>query len=431
MNPLWPAGLFIGVFLLSSTASTSGMFSLWRVPRYVDGQYALLASISALAFLIGLSINCLRRTPAAVHMELTGSAIRMLRVCVGVAFWLCLLGYVLWIGLALARGTTASDFLAVLRFEDGAIGALKRLSPPVAGVTTFAQLGAVAAPLMVLLRKSGIGGQAKRLTIVVALALFRSFFYGERLAIIEVVLPVLIIAIVVTRVGRDTAGTRGLPSSGPRSRFLLRSVPFLALPVIWVVFAVFEYSRSWLYYRNVINTSFTEYVSTRLVGYYATTANNGALYHGLVADRAHDPYFTFPVLWDAPFAQMLLGDPSVEGGPPRTWWRIMLENYGNPEFNNEGTFLVTDADLGTAASLVFWLVLGFVVGYVYHRARVGSLSAVVAYAVLFLGLVEISRIIYWVQGRFFPIAIFVVLVAFLLRSSTRTVERQSVSGATP
>lgn len=405
LHPAWPAGIFVAILPIAAATPIEDSFQIWNVPRYIDTELAIIGMLSGLAFICGAVFAGGFRHQARVRIVLSPRVVRRLhRLAIGM-FVVALCGYVAWFGLSFLRGATLADFQNVLSFRDGAVGGLKRVSPPVAGVTTLTQVGVVAVSIMMFLRRARVKTYTPQLGLLFALALFRSFFYGERLALIEVALPLILMVIVVDggRVQRTGKVLRFL-------RIPKTIVPLLMLPALWAIFAIFEYSRSWLYYRDVVNSSFAEYVSTRLLGYYTTTINNGALYHELLSTQHHDPYFSFAFIWDAPVVGSLLGSPDILGAAPREWWSGTLTNLANPEFNNEGTFLVTDADLGTPLSMVFWAALGLLIGYVYNRARMGDIRLLVAYSVLFIGLLEISRINYWTQGRFIPIAVGLVII---------------------
>jgi hypothetical protein len=417
LHPGWAAGVFIAVVPIASASQIQDSFQLWGVPRYIDFSLAMLGVLSGLAFLCAAVFAGGFRHSAVVSVALSARVVSRLHQLAIAMFALALLGYAAWFGLSFIRGAALADFVSVISFEDGAVSGLKDVSPPVAGVTTLTQLGVVSAAIMMFLRRSNAGTYSNQLYVLVGLALFRSFFYGERLALIEVALPLIIIMFVVEA-----------PSSRPRRwiprylRLPRALVPVLMVPAIWALFAFFEYSRSWLYYRDVVNSSFVEYVSTRLLGYYTTTVNNGALYHQLLSSQHHDPYFSFAFLWDAPGIGWFVGSPDILGTSPRAWWSSTLTNLANPEFNNEGTFLITDADLGTPLSIVYWAALGLAVGYAYNRARGGDVRFLLAYATIFLGLLEISRINYWTQGRFIPILVgCIVVIASVGRPTLRRV----------
>lgn len=408
-HPMWIAAIFVAILPLSALVPKSA-FELWKTPTYIDTPTAFTGFLSGLCLLIGLSVFSLRPHARELVVHLTSSVVSRLRTLATVTFALAIFGYLVWIGLGFVRGTTPLDLLRVLTMQEGAISALKHVNPPVAGLTTFTQLGPVAVAVMMVLRRAKVRSYTWQLASLLLLAVYRSFFYGERLALIEVGIPIVFLYFAVASANSDTS----VRVDGPVKRIVRRTAPFFAIPAIWAVFAIFEYSRSWLYYRNLVHTSFVEYISTRLAGYYVTTANNSAMYHEQLADRVHDPYFSFAAIWDGPGLSRIVGSPEIQGQDPRMWWDMTLLNNANPEFNNQGTFLVTDADLGTPLSMIYWLVIGLVIGYLFHRAAKGSVAALIAYSVVIMGLLEVSRIIYWSQGRFIPIALGLLAVAVVI-----------------
>jgi len=74
------------------------------------------------------------------------------------SFYLCLLGYALWIALAVQRGMTPSVVLGVLSGEKGAIYDARFIYlPTVGGVTTLTQFGSAAMVLGAILGFSRAG----------------------------------------------------------------------------------------------------------------------------------------------------------------------------------------------------------------------------------------------------------------------------------
>ncbi|OPX07460.1 hypothetical protein [Gordonia sp. i37] len=418
-HPLWIAAIFVALLPISAALIPTSAFTLWKTPRYIDATIGMTGFLSGLSLLVGLAVFTLRVRPGVTIVRVSASAVARLRAIAVGAFVLALFGYGIWIALSFLRGTTVTDFVNVITLQEGAISALKKMNPPVAGITTFTQLGPVAAGVMMMLRRMGVRAYTWQMVVLVALAVYRSFFYGERLAIIEVGLPLIFLYFAVQPMRTGTAPGAQIARGGPIERVMRKTAPFFAIPAIWGLFAVFEYSRSWLYYRNIVTTSFTEYISTRLAGYYVTTANNSAMYHAAVAGKPHDPYYSFAAVWDGPGMSMIAGRPEIAGLDPQQWWKMMLENSANPEFNNQGTFLITDADLGTPLSMLYWFLLGLAVGYLFYRATQGSLVSLLAYSLTIMGLLEVSRIIYWSQGRFIPILLALLVIAVLLPGPKR------------
>ncbi|MBM4724616.1 oligosaccharide repeat unit polymerase [Rhodococcus hoagii] len=410
LNPLWAAALFVGMITITGLYVSADSFQLWRVPMYVSSELTLIGLVPAVAFLVGLSVPMLRRSGRSREFSISLSP-RTLLLCdklSSIFFWLTVVGYVLWVLFALRQGAGLQQLRSVLSFEQGSVGELKKLSAPVGGLTTLTQFAPVAVALRAFLLRIDCRGRRAQLVTILLLSLARSFLYGERLALIEVAVPALIVMVAVSAV----------PHAKNRS-FAAAVLPVFAIPALWTVFAVFEYSRSWLYYRTVTDQSFFQYINDRLLGYYVTAINNSSLYYLNAADVPHDPLFSFPAVWDAPIIGEMLGAARISGVGIRTWWDAMLSFNGNPEFNNVGTFLVVDADLGTAGAVVYWLAFGVAVGFCFQKARQGRIVGLIAYSVVFVGLLEIVRIVYWAQGRFTPVIIALAVLYFVLSPSQR------------
>ncbi|QOV98104.1 oligosaccharide repeat unit polymerase [Rhodococcus pyridinivorans] len=412
------AGLFVALLVGTAFFVSSESYVLWRVPKYVDNDYALLAAISGVAFLIGLALIQIRRMPTRqLEIYVGSNIIRVAQKSARVTFWIAILGYIFWVVAALRQGAGIQQVQAVLNFQEGSVGDLKRVSVPVGGLTTLTQLAAISVTLRFFLIRVGIRDRVWELYVLLALSVMRAFFYGERLALIEVAVPIVILLVVVSQAQRKAAG----------GTFVRAVLPVLAVPALWSVFAIFEYSRSWLAYRLTTDKTFFEYITDRLLGYYITSINNSSLYHQKLVGLTHDPLFSFPAVWDSPVVGQLLGPAVVSGTGVRSWWSATLASRGNPEFNNAGTFLVVDADIGTFGSVVYWMVLGILIGLAYYKMRTGRLAGLLAYATVFLGLLELLRIIYWVQGRFVPTLIGIVIVGAML-SNAQDEDEANTSG---
>ncbi|MHA7272355.1 hypothetical protein ACX80Z_02865 [Arthrobacter sp. TMT4-20] len=224
----------------------------------------------------------------------------------------------------------------------------------------------------------------------------RAVFYAERLALIEVAIPLALLAVL-------------LRSNTPKMRLMANSVPIIAPVVVWIVFAASEYSRSWIYYSQISTLPFHEWVTYRLLGYYVTGYNNSAIFNTVADGSEMTPYYSVQFFWNAPGIAQVIEHPGISGIPIGRWWFENLSFYGEADFTNYGSFLMTNAELGTVGMVAFWLVLGAIFGYLHRAAVRSSFPASVAYAVLFLGLLELPRLIYWTEGRAFPILVCSIL----------------------
>ena len=249
-------------------------------------------------------------------------------------------------------------------------------------------------------------GLRRTYRLLFAVALVRAVFYAERLAIIELALPAIIIYSVFY-----------VQRSSLRSK-VIALLPVFGVPLLWVLFAVFEYFRSWAYYQNHTTQSFPEYISLRLVGYYATAYNNSALFDELVRRLPSDPppYMSLPFIWNAPVLNQVIETPNYYGTPLNDWVKFQLATKANEQFNNKGSFLLTHAEFGIVGMIVFWLLAGLLLGRLYSAVVHRSLPAFLSYSVLVLGVFELPRIIYWTEGRAFPVLLSIGMVFLVMRA---------------
>jgi hypothetical protein len=197
-----------------------------------------------------------------------------------------------------------------------------------------------------------------------------------------------------------------------------------------LTFGVFEYFRSWTYYRNHGGTSYTDFVLTRFAGYYSTALNNGHLQLQHLQWPGRLPYDTIEAFWVAPGIEKMNLYEKLSGHvPPHTrgasdpLYDAMLAHFGNPEFNNGSGYVSPFLDYGTFGGLLTFLLIGIVAGILYRGFRQGSPFGLLMYPVMFTGLLEIPRYFYWSQGRATYAWIGLVIVAVLM-SRTEARERK-------
>jgi hypothetical protein len=364
------------------------------------------------------------RSPAAA---LSGNQWERLHRAGNVLFWLTLTGYLAFVVSGISNGVTPGSLVRAIRDQSNYAGDLKRGFESITGITTLTQFGigyVVVATFSLLarpdrrLRRRLLGG----LALVFALGVTRAFLLTERLAILELVIP-----------AATLVAMRFATSASVRKQWAVRLAPLVLIPAVAGMFGAFEYSRSWVYYSNVTTQSFPEFTVSRLAGYYVTAYNNGQISLSYNTYPGRVPYESVQALWTAPIVQeldaygMVSGrkDPTlsvVDDPPPSTG--NLLQQHGNPEFNNPCGLAVPFVDFGVAGGLLFLFVAGCVLGMVYQRFRAGLTSAVLIYPVLATGLFELPRYVYWTQGRVVPSLVALVTVGWWLQ---RTAQRPSMS----
>jgi hypothetical protein len=227
---------------------------------------------------------------------------------------------------------------------------------------------------------------------------------------VEVVVPLLVVRAALV-------GRRG----GSRARFVLALAPLIGVALLVVGFAVSEYSRSWNWYSDQTDRSFVDFASERLLGYYATSHNNGALLldHGEVLGDI--PYHTTAFVWEVPPGSQVGAGFAEEIADDR---RRVLRGFGNPEFNSPGGLASILVDYGLVGGAIFSFGLGLVMGALHLGFLHGRLLGLLLYPVAYTGLLELPRYLYWFQGRATFALVAPVLLALVAAVRHRRLDRR-------
>ncbi|MEZ5352481.1 MAG: hypothetical protein R2762_07575 [Bryobacteraceae bacterium] len=382
----------------------------WGAPKYFDGWYLTCYLACVFSFCIACGFARLVASRSAVFPDRDWrDAVQwdlLLRVF-DVTAILCCAAYAAWWASAIARGARLDLVLAILSGSKGAADLMKDVyMVTIPGVTTMTQFGIVTMLLGCLgatrfpLRRILPGMAA-----VMGLALVRAVLNSERLALIELVLPTVVLACHVL---------------GPRlNRFwwfgpkVLSAAPVAGVVAVFCLFSGFEYFRSWVSYFAGKGDSFLTFAFARFSGYYATSLNNGAF----LADRLSPldvPFFSLPVIWKFPVLKQITADafPSFSLLRENSVLDVFARG-ANPEFNNGCGILLPYVDLGLAGAMLYWAALGLAAGAAYSSFLRMRLPGLLSYPILFIGIVEAPRIIYTTEGRAFPAwaAVLLLLIA--------------------
>ncbi|BCI52107.1 hypothetical protein NIIDNTM18_13850 [Mycolicibacterium litorale] len=404
--------------LLTATVGDDRFRALWNTPKSVTGHVLLLMFCGALTLALGASaVAALRpvRAPAQRWPNLSPAAIALLCRTSSVLVCLTVLGYLGFGLLMLRAGIGWSEIAGASGYSGSA--PIKTVVGTIPGVTTMTQFGIAAVIVSsTVLAQQNSRTELLKIIAVVGMSVPRAFLFAERLAILELAVPVAVVA--CYRMAET-----------PRMRSLVRLVPVVALPAVVVVFSVFEYFRSWEFFRGS-GRSFWQFSFERVAGYYATAVNNGYLELNHLNVAGREPLTTLEFLWDAPgVRQLRLYDQLAGNFPGRNGvvtdadYVAMLTQYGNPEFNNATGFSIPYLDFGTAGGLVFFLIAGVIAGLLYRSFREGSPAGLLLYPLFFVGLIELPRYMHWTQGRSLPSWVALSVVALLLTRADRAWRR--------
>jgi hypothetical protein len=419
-----PLGLWwlspVGAMLIVAPASLLGAWligdaryrSEWRTPKELTGSFTVLMLLGLVAFVLGAAWWQLR-SPVVWRGRWPALSTRDRAVLQRAGTWTfraTLFGYVALAAIGAARGVSPATLLHSFATQTTS-DTLKDSFAPIAGVSSFTQVGiahVVVAGLLFRRRRDPAWGipdrlVRRRLIVILILGMLRAFLLSERLALLELVVPLLTIAVLRLSV-----------AAGRRVRAGFRLAPAVLLPMLLAVFGAFEYSRSWQFYRSHGGTSFWDFAIVRFAGYYATSYNNAAIAQAHASFPGRLPYSVIEFIWTAPgISQLNLYD-LLSGGDAQEAFATAIGQYGNPEFNNPGGLGAPFLDLGAVGGLLFFLGLGALSGWCWSRLRAGRPIGMLLYPALLTGLFEMPRYLYLSQGRVLPALVVLVLIALRL-----------------
>lgn len=396
-----PASL-LGAWLISDARYRTE----WSTPKVLTGAFTVTLVLGLTALILGTACTQLRgsRVMRGDWPSLSASDRTVLHRAGVWTFRATVAGYSAMGLLGLARGVSPLALLLALgTFETS--DAIKATFSPVAGLTTFTQIGIAHAVIAgLLVRRHAVSSAdrlvRRRLIWVLVLAGLRAFLLSERLAVLELAVPLVAIA-----------GLRLSVHRRKIARHVVRLAPVMLLPFLLTLFGAFEYARSWQFYKSHGGTSFVDFVVVRFAGYYATAYNNAAVaqYHGTFPGRL--PYWVMEWFWTAPVVSQLGLYRRLSGGSATDRYGVAISQYGNPEFNNPGGLGVPFVDLGLAGGLFFLFTLGLVAGLCWRSALAGRPLGMLVYPVVLTGLFELPRYLYLSQGRVLPALVALLLIA--------------------
>jgi oligosaccharide repeat unit polymerase len=268
----------------------------------------------------------------------------------------------------------------------------------VAGISTFTQAAVAYVPLhFYTFRRRGkpVDRYTWYLGVLYLLVTVRAFVFSERLALIEMALPAVLMYLRFRRVQRFST--------------LLWLGPFAAIGGLVLLFLVNEYPRSWeSYYINVYDNYF-DFAVDRLGLYYSTALNNGAGMLSVLGWGTGDPIFTLDWLIHFPVIGEMF---QIFPGGDELYQRFM-DGWADPEFNSPSGIFVHFYEFGWFALLIAAFI-GWIFRNGYRGWRSGSGFWCCAHAVLMVSLFELIRIPFLFSGRnLVPIALLAFAFGFL------------------
>lgn len=327
------------------------------------------------------------RSTATAHVQLDERAQLWLSRSVRVLAIVTFGAYIVWFGAAIARGLRPQSIVDLIQGDPGTMYILRQqYFQTLGGITTWMEAGTLLAPLTVLRAKVGIRKARYILTPLFCAVFVRALLNSERLALIEVAVSTLLAYMI-------------LRSSIPKifhrwyTTLLLVVASWLTL---LLVFAGFEYFRSWDTAKGAYDSGFWTYVTHLLVGYYATALNLASFDITIVG--VHNAPTT---LFDGSFYASLLGSSPAMG------YQVQ---YGLDTFTNRSGLIVPYTALGLVGGAVLMAAIAVTLGRLAKRTSDGGPVALAIYCSSAVGILEVVRIFYFGSSRFLPILITAILL---------------------
>ncbi len=398
LQPHWLVCLFIvPVYVLLYVGNFSPRYGM----HYINVEYfllglAFLCVLGGAAYLATRSTKSLTETyclkPKAVYLDVLALGTFM--------------AYFIWFRDVIAHPELFTRVVLGLTLS------IRDEVSTIPGLTTLTQLGVVYSIIYSCYRWVFNQQLKRRYTVyfcvIVALALFRSIAWAERLATIEVVLPAAVVYLAFAR-------------GNGRSRRLVMSLgPYLAIFFVIVFFGMMEFFRSWGIQQTQAD-SFFAFMADRFSYYYYSSINNGA---GLLTEFSWPQFdgqftlkwiYTFPVLGSI-FSALMAPDNVGE-----TFLRFIADD----EFTTFTGIFPVFYDLGTPLGLLYAALMGAVIGYCYKKFRSGSGLGMMLYPVFFIYLAEILRISYVAYSRVVPIFLFLIIGYWVIHKRRKPVGAES------
>lgn len=403
---------------------------LYRSLKYVDAPFVIDSLVVYAAFVAGTFAvfgTGARPGPRPQWKDV----LLYCRAFVWPLFVLTVFAYVTWFAYSAAvsgLGAITDALLDVVLARDvGSSSYVKKeLFLTLPGLTTITQCGILYVTVEALLwvRRASDRLALLRLAVVLGLALVRALLLSERLAIVELVIPVAVVFF--------TFG----PISKLAYRNLVRLAPVFAGVGVFGLFAVGEYFRSWSFYQSIYSGPYLKFAAERFMGYYATAVNNGAIVY--YYEPIQPMRYTFQSLWEFPIlGEVVYAFYASAFAEDYIDYTQLLETYANPEFNNTALVGLLLNEYSKFLAPVAGFLLGLLSVTLYNSFLNGRLVGILLYPSFFVGVLEISRIYYWSDERYFPALAFLLLSLVLFRimkapakdSSSRRALRKIVGSA--
>lgn len=401
ISPFAPLIIVFLLVLISFFQSSSAYVNEYKSNKWISSEYVVIAAL----LLITVALGCYFGKNGKERYYLQQKQKPLNRRRLLTAFWIitaiCLIAYTIWFA-NFARLHGLSAFLSV--FSTNALASnmydYRLNSGSISGITTFTEVGVIAFVIgAMLIQSESLTRSDQRkikllLIIMILLSIERALLFSERIAVIELIVPFAIV---------------WFCSSKKELGFWDKWIPVLAIVTLMVVFAIFEYSRSWLTHYHSYYNSYLDFISIRLFGYYTNAFNTEAMFVRF-GDTSWLPYWSVQWFWQIPGMSSVyssVADPNIA-----EQYSSLLKFYANAEYNNPGgvlTFFKDFSWFGIFPNFIF----GYLIGRAYSGIRHSDPLSLMMFPVFYLTLLEMPRYFYLGVNRGFVVVITILLVMLI------------------
>jgi len=205
LHPSWAFGLLNGITLLAALLLSNEAFQMYGTPKYVNLDFFLLGLLGIAAFVAG---QLLAKNTGLIPKPMSVNCRQRMVPWFYGAIGLSIIGYAIWFGGGLLRARSFAPLASIWNVGDQSETDVRgELFPTIPGVTTLTQFGMAAVILGLLLPSAAGAAKTRRRVLIAALiglAVIRMLLVSERLAVIELVIPAVVLGLRFTFLVRQT-----------------------------------------------------------------------------------------------------------------------------------------------------------------------------------------------------------------------------------
>jgi hypothetical protein len=302
-----------------------------------------------------------------------------------------LFGYIAWVLLDTKSWFTYSSF-----------GHLRTIP----GITTFTQFLPIGVACLYYVQKMHQTSiYRKTILFCILLVTYRTFINNERLALLEVLIPL---------------GVIYLYFNSKQTRTPWWIVYSLTLLMVFILFAVTEYFRSWQSYKLRYGQTFMDFTTDRFVSYYGTALNNGAIYQQIHPQISNLPTGILDWLWQFPVIGSLLTNLLTNQNLVVNWSQALKSFAGTDEYNNVNSYFMILSESNLYILVAMFLTLGSFFQVIYSKLHNPKSPYVIVLGPLLIGILELPRLFWFGLGRAFPIVFSSFLIYLYIKKKEQT-----------